>query len=81
MRQVSTDIRVSHHTGYRGTDKDTPQEMRLKEKKCTPNNKEKSSRKREQKTIKFFIVITLQKKNTFCSLQKMCEGQFVFFFS
>lgn len=26
-----------------------------------------------------FIVITLQKKNTFCSLQKMCEGQICVF--
>lgn len=55
MGHVSTDTCVSHHTGYPGTDKDTPQEMHLSEEKCTPNNKENSSRKREQKTRKFSL--------------------------
>lgn len=70
MRQVSTDTHVSHHTGYLRTDKDTPQEMRLREEKCTPNNKENSARKKGTKDNKVFHVITLQKKNTFCSSQK-----------
>lgn len=65
MRQISTDTRVSHHTGYRGTDKDTPQEICLSEEKCTPNNKEKSSGKNGTRDNKVFIVITLQKKKKY----------------
>ena len=62
MGQRSTDTRVSHHTGYLGTDKDTPQEMHLSEEKCTPDNKDNSSREREQKTISFHCDHTTEKK-------------------
>lgn len=55
MGQVSTDTRVSHHTGDLGTDEDTPQGLHLREEKRAPNNKENSSRKREQKTVKFSL--------------------------
>lgn len=41
MRQVSTDIHVPHHTGYLGADKETPQEMYLREEIHTPNDKGK----------------------------------------
>lgn len=57
MGQVSTDTRVSHHTGDLGTDKDTPQGLHLSKEKRAPNNKEKGT-----KDSQVFIVITLQKK-------------------
>lgn len=57
MRQVSTDTRVSHHTGYLGMDEDTPKEM------CTPKRGEMYLKqqgkflkeKKEQKTIKLAL--------------------------
>lgn len=59
MRQISTDTCVSHHTGYLGTDKDTPQEMRLREEKCTLTT---GKNPQGTKDNRVFIVITLQKK-------------------
>lgn len=44
-----------------------------------PKQQGKILKEKGTKDNKVFIVITLQKKNTFCSLQKMCEGQFCVF--
>lgn len=81
MRQVSTDTRVSHHTGYLGMGEDTPKAM------CTPTKREmypkqqgKFLREKGNKRQSSHHCGHTTGKNTFHSLQKkMCEGQICVF--
>lgn len=83
MRQVSTDTRVSHHTGYLGMDEDTPKGMCIpKERRIVPQTTGKIPQgEKGTKDNKVIIVITLQEKkipSVLCKT-KMCEGQICIF--